>query len=309
MGCVTPAPTATLAPMATLAPPPTAVPTVDIEATDEDLWENEFPAVMRRINAAMVTPASALLEVYGCETQEDCDTSLRRLPRALGPATEELRKEITILEALDPSARYQVLHSSYLQTLKLRLESFELYIAGAEDNDNTLLEAGADAWTRAQKKQSENMGLILDFLREEGGLSSEAAWMMELGAVQQAFLQNEGAIAPALEAFFSCQTQKECDNALKTIPSALRPGQAKLAQLLVTLEKLESPATFISCSMYQSALHKSYRLRFEAYDLFIRAVEESDDNLLDEGVRAWNLSMEAAADGVAFVPKCTQSFR
>ena len=287
MGCVSPAPTATL----------------------EDLWENEFPAVMRRINAAMVTPAGAMLELLGCETQEDCDTSLRRLPSALGPASEGLQKEITTLEALEPSARYQVLRNSYLQTLKLRLEAFELYIAGVEENDNTLLEAADDAWTRAQKKLSESTALILDFLREEGGLNSEEAWMMELLAVEQAFLQNEVEIAPALEAFLYCQTQKECDNALKTIPSALRPGQAKLAQLLVTLEQLEPPATFIFCSKYQSALHKSYRLRFEAYDLFIRGVEESDDNLLDEGLRAWNPSIEAAADGVAALPKCTQSFR
>ena len=276
---------------------------------DEDRWKNEFPEVMERINAAMLTPAAAILEVYGCETQEDCDTSLRRLPRALGPASEELQKEITTLESLEPSAQHQALHNSYLQTLKLRLEAFGLYIAGVEDNDDALLEAGDDVWMRAQKRQSENMALILEFLRKEGSSSPEEAWLMEFVAVQQALLQNEVEIAPALEATFICQTPKECDNALKAIPSALRPGQARMAQLLVTLEKLEPPATFISCSKLQSAFHKSYRLRFEAYDLFIRGVEESNDNLLDEGNRSWTESMDVAADIIASQPECMQSFR
>ena len=30
---------------------------------NEDRWKNEFPEVMERINAAMLTPAAAILEV------------------------------------------------------------------------------------------------------------------------------------------------------------------------------------------------------------------------------------------------------
>ena len=141
---------------------------------------------MNRVNIAMITPATALAENLGCDTQEDCDTSLRRLPRALDPATEDLQREITTLESLEPPAQYRDLHNSYLHTLKLRLEAFELYIASVEDNDDALLEAGNDVWSRAQKNQTEHLGLILEFLREDGGLSPEAAWMTELGGIQQA---------------------------------------------------------------------------------------------------------------------------
>ena len=139
---------------------------------NEDRWKNEFPAVQARINSAMLTPVAALLEVFGCETQEECDASLRRLPRALGPASEHLQKEITTLEALEPPAQYQPLHSSYLQTLKVRLEAFELYIAGVEQNDNTLLEAGDDAWTRAQIRQSQNLAFSIGIPSNGRGFKS-----------------------------------------------------------------------------------------------------------------------------------------
>lgn len=298
-------------------------PTPDIEATVEALvqerlsetlaaaqkWNNEFPSVMNRVNAAMITPATALLETYGCENQEDCDTALKRLPRALGPATEELQKEITTLAALEPPSRYRDLHNSYLQTLKLRLEAFELYIAAVEENDNALLEAGGDVWLRAQKRQTENLALTLEFLREDGGLSPEAAWMTELVGIQQAFLQNEAEIAPTLEAVWSCETAKECDSALRALPSALRPGQTELTQYLVTLGELEPPAKHISCSTYQSGIHRSFQLRLDAYDFYIRGVEESNDNLLEAGDLAWTQSMDAAADVVASQPKCAQSFQ
>ena len=280
-----------------------------IQTNSVDEWADQFGGVIQRINAAMLTPVAAILELYTCETPKDCDISLGSLPRTLGPAVQKLQKEITTLESLEPPARHQALHNSYLQTLKLRVEAFELYIAGVEDDNDTLLEAGDDAFTRAQQQVLNNLTLLLEFLREEEGLSPEEAWWIEFGAVQQEFLQNEFEIAPALEAFFYCETLQDCDNALKAIPSALRPGQARLAQLLVRIENLEVPATLTSCSKLHSAIFKSFRLRLEAYDLFIRGVEESNDDLLDEGNRAWTQSMDVGNDMFASHQDCTQSLQ
>ena len=132
---------------------------------------------------------------------------------------------------------------------------------------------------------------------------------MEFGSFQQEFLQNEFEIAPVLEAFFYCETLQDCDNALEAIPSALRPGQPRLTQILVTIENLEVPATLTSCLKLHSAIFKSFRLRLEAYDLFIRGVEESNDDLLDEGIRAWIQSADVGNDMLASHQDCMRSLQ
>ena len=154
-----------------------------------------------------------------------------------------------------------------------------------------------------------NLTLTIEFLREEEGLSPEEAWWIEFGAVQQEFLQNEFEIAPALEAFFYCETVQDCDNALKAIPSALRPGHDRVAQLLVTLENLDPPVGLSSCSKLRDAYAKSYRLRVEASGLFIKGAEEINYDLLDEAIRTWTQAMDISADDFAFNQACAQSIR
>ena len=280
-----------------------------ITACGEDRWQGEFGGVIERTNAAMAVPVAALTDVYGCETEEKCESSVKTLPRDLGPAVEVLRNEIATLESLTPPARFQTLHHSYLETQKLRLESFELYIAGAQNSDDTLLEAGDDAFTRSQSLQSDNLSLIIEYLREEKGLSPGAAWMLEFGSVQQGFLQYELEINPVLEPLFVCETLKACDVALRAIPSGLRPGYDRIAQLLVTLENLDPPVALSSCSKMRDIYAKSYRLRVEASGLFIKGAEEINYDLLDEAIRTWTQAMDISADDLAFNQACAQSIR
>ena len=275
----------------------------------EDRWSDEFGGVIDRTNAAMVVPVAALMDLYGCETQENCESSLRTLPRDLGPGVEVLRNEIATLESFTPPAQYQDLHHSYLGALKLRLESFELYIAGVQNNDDTLLEAGDDAFTRAQSQHSDNLSLIIEYAREQKGLSPGEAWVLEFGSVQQGFFQYEREINPALESFFSCETVKACDVALRAIPSTLRPGHDRIAQLLVTLESLDPPVALSSCSEMRDTYAKSYRLRVEAYGLFIKGAEEINYDLLDEAIRTWTQALDVGADELASNQACAQSIK
>ena len=275
----------------------------------EDRWSDEFGGVIDRTNAAMVVPAAALMDLYGCETQENCESSLSTLPRDLGPGVEVLRNEIATLESLTPPAQYQDFYHSYLGGLKLRLESFELYIAGVQNNDDTLLEAGDDAFQRAQSKHLNNLSLIVEYAREQKGLSPGESWMLEFGSVQQGFLQYELEISPVLEPFLYCETLKACDFALRAIPSALRPGHDRIAQLLVTLENLDSPVALSSCSKMRDIYAKSYRLRVEAYSLFINGAEEINYDLLDEAMLKWTQAMDIGVDELAFNQACAQSIK
>ena len=84
---------------------PVVIPTnrpVVIPIPIEDRWSDEFGDVIERQNIAMTEPVLALLEVYGCETQKTCESSLRSLPSGLGPAIEYLQTEIANLESLTP---------------------------------------------------------------------------------------------------------------------------------------------------------------------------------------------------------------
>ena len=92
-----PVPSATAVP----APPPVAFINL-LEDLIEDRWSDEFGDVIERQNIAMTEPVLALLEVYGCETQKTCESSLRSLPSGLGPAIEYLQTEIANLESLTP---------------------------------------------------------------------------------------------------------------------------------------------------------------------------------------------------------------
>jgi len=280
-----------------------------ITACGEDRWQGEFGGVMERTNAAMVVPVAALMDAYGCETEEKCESSLRTLPRDLGPGVEVLRNEVSTLESLTPPAQFQTLHHSYLETLKIRIESFELYIAGVQNNDDTLLEAGDDAFKRAQSKHLNNLSLIVEYAREQKGLSPGESWMLEFGSVQQKFLQYELEISPVLEPFLYCETLKACDVALRAIPSGLRPGHDRIAQLLVTLENLDPPVALSSCSKIRDIYAKSYRLRVEAYSLFIKGAEEINYALLDEASLKWAQAMDIGVDELAFNQACAQSIR
>jgi hypothetical protein len=178
-----------------------------------------------------------------------------------------------------------------------------------QNNDDTLIEAGDDAFTRAQSQHLDNISLITEYLREEKELRPGDAWLLEFGSVQQGMIQYELEIAPVLESFFSCDTVKACDVALRAIPSALRPGHDRIAQLLVTLENLDPPVGLSSCSKLRDAYAKSYRLRFEAYGLFITGAEELNYDLLEEGIDAWTQSLDGGADLLASNQACAQSIK
>ena len=272
-------------------------------------WETEFSEATQRTSNAMIAPVNAISELFICETQEQCEIALGNLPPALDPAVVVLHQEITILESLKPPAQHEALHNSYLQTLNLRLEAFESYIAGVRDNNETLLEAGDDAFVRAQKQHINTIGLMSELLGEEDDMSPEEAWVMEWLAVQQRFLQNESNVAPALEAYFLCETLKQCEIALSAIPSALRPGQASFAQLLDRLKNLALPDMLVSCSGVQSFFYEVMQLRFEAYGLFIRGVEETNDNLLDKANRMYAQSTQIGDDVSASYQDCMESIQ
>ena len=272
-------------------------------------WVAEFNEAMQRTNNAMIAPVNAISELFICETQEQCEIALGNLPPALDPAVVVLHQEITILESLKPPAQHEALHNSYLQTLNLRLEAFQSYIAGIRDSNETLLEAGDDTFARAQKQHINTLGLMSELLREEDDMSEEGAWMLEYLALQQRFLQNESNVGPALEAYFYCETVTQCEIALSDIPSALRPGQANLAQVLDTLKNLTPPGMLVSCSGLQSLFYEVMRLRFEAYGLLIRGVEETNDNLLDEADRMYAQSTEIGDDFSASYEDCMESIQ
>lgn len=281
------------------------------EATGKTLsspiWDVEFGKVMDRTNNAMLAPVNALSELFSCETQEDCEIALGNLAPVLSPAVDALRKEITILESLEPPAPAEALHNSYLQTQKLRLEAFELYLAGLLNDDDALLEAGDDVFVQAQQQHINTLALTTEFIEGEEVMSPGIAWTMEVLAVQQKFLQNESNVAPALGAYFICETLAQCDIALRAIPSALRPVRASLDQLLDTLENLASPAMLTSCSGLQSVIYELIQLRSEAYDLFIRGVEEANNNLLDEGYRIYAQSTRLGDKFIESRQDCMQS--
>ena len=283
--------------------------TVGMMVACSSSWDAEFSEAMQRTNNAMIAPVNAISELYICETQEQCDIALENLPPALDPAVVVLRQEITTIESLKPSSGHEALHSSYLQTLNLRLEAFESYIAGIRDNNETLLDAGDDALTRAQNQHITTLGLMSELFREEDDMSEEGAWVMEWLALQQRFLQNESNVGPALEAYIFCETVKQCEMALSEIPSALRPGQASFAQLLDTLKNLAPPGMLVSCSRLQSLFYEVMLLRFEAYGLFIRGAEETNNNLLDEAYRTYAQSTQIGDDFFASYEDCMESIQ
>jgi len=272
-------------------------------------WDAEFSEAMQRTNNAMIAPVNAISELYICETQEQCYIVLENLPPVLDPAVVVLRQEITTIESLKPSSEHEALHNSYLQTLILRLEAFESYIAGIRDNNDTLLEAGDDAFTQAQRQHITTLGLMTEFLGDDDDMNEEEAWLMEYLALQQKFLQNESNVGPALEAYFWCETVKQCEIALSEIPSALRPGQASLAEALDTLRDLAPPGMLVSCSGLHSLLYEVMRLRFEAYGLLIRGVEQTNDNLLDEADRMYTQSTQIGDDFSASYLDCMESIQ
>ena len=293
---------------------PVAIPTnrpVVIPIPIEDRWSDEFGDVIERQNIAMTEPVLALLEVYGCETQKTCESSLRSLPSGLGPAIEYLQTEIANLESLTPPARFKALHNSYLETTKLRLESFELYVAGVQNNDDTLLEAGDAIFERAQSNNSETLSLIMEFAREEGDSSPGVAWLLEFGSIQQEFLQYEAQIAPVIESFFYCETVEACEFALAQteIPSTFLPGRDRLAKFLVTLENLDPPVGLSACSQMRDMYVRVYGLRLDAWLLLIRSAEENDLDLLDEGIRIYTQSMDIGPNELASNQACSQSIK
>ena len=311
-------PTATAVPAPPPVPSVTAVPATPplafinlLEDLIEDRWSDEFGDVIERQNIAMTEPVLALLEVYGCETEETCESSLKSLPSGLGPAIEYLQTEIANLESLTPPARFKALHNSYLETTKLRLESFELFVAGVQNNDDTLLEAGDAIFQRAQTNNSETLSLIGEFAREEGDSSPEVAWLLEFGSIQQEFLQYEAQIAPVIESFFYCETVEACESALAQteIPSTFLPGRDRLAKFLVTLENLDPPVGLSACSQMRDMYVRVYGLRLDAWLLLIRSAEENDLDLLDEGIRIYRQSTDIGPNELASNQACSQSIK
>jgi hypothetical protein len=282
-----------------------------LEDLIEDRWSDEFGDVIERQNIAMTEPVLALLEVYGCETQKTCESSLRSLPSGLGPAIEYLQTEIANLESLTPPARFKALHNSYLETTKLRLESFELFVAGVQNNDDTLLEAGDAIFQRAQTNNSETLSLIIEFSREEGDLTPGVAWLLEFGSIQQEFSQYEAQIAPVIESFFYCETVEACESALAQteIPSTFLPGRDRLAKFLVTLENLDPPVGLSACSQMRDMYVRVYGLRLDAWLLLIRSAEENDLDLLDEGIRIHTQSLDIGPNELASNQACSQSIK
>lgn len=277
----------------------------------EDKWLDEFGNVIERQNIAMVEPVQVLLDLYGCDTQQTCESALTSLPTTLDPAIEYLHTEIANLESLTPPTRFQALHNSYLETSKLRLESFELYVLAVQNSDDTLLEAGDTVFGRAQVKHSDTVSLIIEFYREQEDLSPGAAWLLEFGAIRQEFQQYETEIVTVFEPVYSCETIEACEFALARteIPSTLSLGRDRLAKLLVTLENLDPPTGLNACFQFRDAYARIYGLRLTAWSLFIKSAKENNVNLLGEGIQIWTQSLDTEPNDLASHQACAQTIK
>ena len=90
-----------------------------------------------------------------------------------------------------------------------------------------------------------------------------------------------------------CDSEADCDAALKALPPILRAASEAVEDSIVTLDSLEPPAKY-------REFHDSYRrmleLRVEAFGFYVEGAESRDDNLFAKGNEIWYQAQDIRTD-------------